>query len=111
MKIAIPIHDGRLCAHFGHCQEFAFVVTGDDAVVRGVERAIPPAHAPGVLPAWLSERGATVVIAGGMGRRAQGLFEAAGIRVVIGAPALPPEDLAKRYVAGTLATGENICDH
>jgi ATP-binding protein involved in chromosome partitioning len=111
MKIAIPLYEGRLCAHFGHCEQFALVQTDGADKVRTVELAVPPAHAPGVLPAWLSERGAGVVIAGGMGRRAQGLFEAAGIRVVTGAPALPPEKLAEQYLAGTLVTGENVCDH
>jgi len=24
-KIAIPIEDGMLCAHFGHCEQFAIV--------------------------------------------------------------------------------------
>jgi predicted Fe-Mo cluster-binding NifX family protein len=111
MKIAIPLHDGRLCAHFGHCEQFALVRAGASDEIEDVELATPPAHAPGVLPAWLSDRGATVVIAGGMGRRAQGLFERSGIRVVVGAPSLPPEQLAEQYLAGTLATGENVCDH
>jgi len=26
MKIAIPIADGKLTAHFGHCQEFALII-------------------------------------------------------------------------------------
>jgi len=25
MKIAIPIADGKLCAHFGHCEQFSLV--------------------------------------------------------------------------------------
>lgn len=111
MKIAIPLYDGRLCAHFGHCEQFALVQTGASNEIEGVELATPPAHAPGVLPAWLADRGATVVIAGGMGRRAQGLFRSNGIEVVTGAPSLTPEKLAEHYVAGTLATGENLCDH
>ena len=43
----------------------------------------------------LGERGANVIIAGGMGSRAQGLFNENGIKVVTGAPAdrrRPPAD-------------------
>jgi hypothetical protein len=38
-----------------------------------------------VLPQWLAERGATVIIAAGMGQRAQGLFTEQGIKEVVGA--------------------------
>ena len=34
-----------------------------------------------------------------------------GIRVVVGAAAETPETLVRQYLAGTLATGENVCDH
>ncbi|MFH1848505.1 MAG: NifB/NifX family molybdenum-iron cluster-binding protein, partial [Candidatus Omnitrophota bacterium] len=42
----------------------------------------PPAHAPGVLPKWLGEQGANVIIASGMGTRAQNLFKENGIDVI-----------------------------
>jgi ATP-binding protein involved in chromosome partitioning len=71
----------------------------------------PPAHEPGVLPQWLHEQGANMIIAGGMGQRAQQLFAQAGIQVVCGAGALAPRELVKKYLDGTLVTGDNICDH
>jgi predicted Fe-Mo cluster-binding NifX family protein len=46
-----------------------------------------------------------------MGQRAQGLFAEQGIQVVVGAPAEIPERLVADYLAGTLAAGENVCDH
>jgi predicted Fe-Mo cluster-binding NifX family protein len=46
-----------------------------------------------------------------MGQRAQGLFAQQGIKVVVGAPAEEPEKLALEYLAGTLQTGSNACDH
>jgi predicted Fe-Mo cluster-binding NifX family protein len=52
-----------------------------------------------------------VIIAGGMGQRAQGLFAQHGIQVVVGAPAETPERLVGEYLAGTLQVGDNICDH
>ncbi|MEJ2648408.1 MAG: NifB/NifX family molybdenum-iron cluster-binding protein [Sedimentisphaerales bacterium] len=72
---------------------------------------MPPAHAPGVLPEWLHENGVNVIIAGGMGQRAQQLFAQNEIDVVIGAQAGTPEELVSAYLQNTLVTGENICDH
>jgi len=110
MNIAIPIAQGRLAMHFGHCEQFALVEV-DGGAVGEVRYLTPPAHEPGVLPRWLHEQGADVIIAGGMGRRAQDLFAQNGIEVVVGAPAANPEELAAAYAAGTLESGQNICDH
>lgn len=54
---------------------------------------------------------ADVVIAGGMGRRAQQIFAENDIQVVVGAPADTPEELVTAHVNGTLQSGENVCDH
>jgi len=112
MRYAVPLTDGVLSAHFGHCQEFALVdVDADSGTVTQVERAQPPPHEPGALPAWLAEKGAGVIIAGGMGQRAQNLFQESGIKVVVGATPGSPEELVQAHLAGRLNTGENICDH
>jgi len=112
MKIAIPLVAGRLTAHFGHCEEFAILEVDEQSkgiLNKSVHK--PPAHEPGALPHWLHEQGADVIIAGGMGRRAQQLFAQNGITVVVGAAAQTPEQLASAYLNGTLQTGDNICDH
>jgi len=112
MRIAIPLADGKLAVHFGHCREFALVdVDPHTGIVQGTATAEPPPHAPGVLPKWLAEQGAQIIIAGGMGRRAQDLFAQEGIATVVGAPAKTPGDLVADYVAGTLEAGTNLCDH
>jgi Mrp family chromosome partitioning ATPase/predicted Fe-Mo cluster-binding NifX family protein len=112
MKIAIPMADGRLCMHFGHCEQFALVEVDDAAkTITGTTYLTPPAHEPGVLPRWLHEQGANVIIAGGMGQRAQALFSQNGITVVVGAPGETPEKVASAYLAGTLEVGQNVCDH
>ena len=46
-----------------------------------------------------------IVLAGGMGRRAQGLFAESGIEVVVGARTEDPETIIKEYLNGELATG------
>lgn len=112
MKIAIPVTDGRLSLHFGHCEKFAiFDVDDGTSKVISREDAAPPAHAPGVLPQWLSENNVSVIIAGGMGQRAQQLFAQNDIKVVVGASGGSPEELVSAYLENKLETGENICDH
>jgi predicted Fe-Mo cluster-binding NifX family protein len=110
MKIAIPIADGKLTAHFGHAAEFA-IVHVEDQEITGKELLTPPPHEPGVLPRWLHELGVNVIIAGGMGQKALALFGDNGIKVVIGAGNLTPEELVKQYLPNTLVTGQNVCDH
>ena len=107
---AIPVAGGKLCSHFGHCEQFALIET-EDGQITHKSMHIPPPHEPGVLPKWLHEQGANVIIAGGMGARAQDLFNQNGIRVITGAPMDPPESLVKQYLSETLVTGDNICDH
>jgi len=112
MKIAIPLAAGRLSMHFGHCEEFALVdVDEKSKAVSQTVNLHPPAHEPGALPRWLHQNGATVIIAGGMGRRAQQLFAQNGIEVVVGAPEQNPEELVQAYIQGSLQTGDNLCDH
>jgi predicted Fe-Mo cluster-binding NifX family protein len=112
MKIAIPLADGRLCMHFGHCEQFALLEV-DEATKKTVNTTLltPPPHEPGLLPRWLHEQGANVIIAGGMGQRAQDLFAQNEIKVLVGAPVNTPEALVASYLSGTLAQGENACDH
>ena len=109
-KIAIPLAEGKLTAHFGHCQEFAIVEVEDNQIINK-QVLVPPAHEPGVLPQWLHEQGASVIIAGGMGQRAISLFQQQGIIVVTGAPTLDPEALVLSYLENTLESGSNLCDH
>jgi Mrp family chromosome partitioning ATPase/predicted Fe-Mo cluster-binding NifX family protein len=110
MKIAIPTASGQLCMHFGHCEQFALIDVVDDKVVNST-LVTPPPHEPGLLPRWLHELGATVIIAGGMGQRAQQLFAENDIKVVVGAPAESLENLVTAYLSGTLVSGQNTCDH
>ncbi len=88
MRIAIPIAEGRLAMHFGHCEQFAIIDVDTEAkTIIKTELETPPRHEPGVLPKWLAEKGANVIIGGGMGMRAQNLFAEQDIQVVVGAPA------------------------
>ena len=112
MKIAIPVTNGKLSSHFGHCEQFAVIdADKEDKKIRGEQLLTPPLHQPGVLPRWLSELSVELIIAGGMGRRAQQLFGQNNIDVIVGAPDENPQELVKQYLAGQLQCGQNICDH
>lgn len=110
MKIAIPLAGGKLCTHFGHCQEFAFVDVADGKIT-GLTTKTPPPHEPGVFPAWLAQEGVDTILAGGMGERAQDLFKQNGVKVVCGVAAGMPTDVVEAYLKGALATGANPCSH
>jgi predicted Fe-Mo cluster-binding NifX family protein len=112
MRVAVPVTDGKVAAHFGHCSHFALFDV-DETTKRIVKREVipSPGHQPGFLPAWLAEEGASVVIASGMGSRARALFEENRIEVVVGVLGDDPEKAVRDYIKGELATGDNICDH
>jgi predicted Fe-Mo cluster-binding NifX family protein len=112
MKVAIPVVNGQVARHFGHCAQFALIEVDAEAGTVGESSFLePPPHEPGALPRWLQQQGADVVIAGGMGRRAQALFSRHGIQVLVGAPSGDPEQIAAQFLADELDLGENICDH
>ncbi len=112
MKIifAIPLENGQLCSHFGHCQQFAIVDVENNAIV-GEKLITPPPHEPGLLPKWLAERCVTHVIAGGMGQRALDLFSTQNIKVITGAEPKSSEELVSDWLKSALVTGNNACDH
>ena len=110
--IAVPVTDGRLCAHFGHCERFTlFDVDTTNKEIVNSRQLDPPVHQPGVLPRWLQNQGVNVVIAGGMGGRAQNMFTEQGIDVHVGAPTEQPDSIVQDYLDGKLRLGENTCDH
>jgi ATP-binding protein involved in chromosome partitioning len=52
-----------------------------------------------------------VIIAGGMGARAQDLFAEQGIAVSTGASGDLPDKIVLSYMNNTLELGNNTCDH
>jgi len=112
MRYAVPVSNGKLAAHFGHCEHFALIDVDESSreIVRK-ELVTSPEHQPGLLPPWLAEQGVSAVIAGGMGSRAQMIFSENRIQVVLGALQDDPEIAVLEHIRGTLATGDNVCDH
>jgi predicted Fe-Mo cluster-binding NifX family protein len=112
MRYAIPVTDAKVAAHFGHCSHFALFDVDEATKTIVKKEVIPsPGHQPGVLPSWLAEQGVSIVIASGMGSRAQALFSEHRIKVVVGVCGDDPQKAVLDYIKGELATGDNICDH
>jgi len=112
MRYGVPVSSGGLSAHFGHCEQFALIDVDEGKKEILTKELVPsPGHQPGLLPEWLAEQGVSVVIAGGMGSRAQSLFNQNRVGVIIGALEVDPEKAVLNYLNGTLATEDNICDH
>lgn len=44
--IAIPLENGVLCAHFGHCEQFAIVTVVNNEITE-IKELTPPEHVPG----------------------------------------------------------------
>jgi predicted Fe-Mo cluster-binding NifX family protein len=59
---------------------------GIGKVTRSRTMLDAPPRKPELLPRWLNEHGANVIITGNLARRAHDLFSQQGIRVVLGAP-------------------------
>ncbi len=109
-RLAIPVENGLLCQHFGHCEAFVLIdIEGTD--IKITETITPPVHEPGSYPRHLARLGVNTIIAGGMGQMARQLFSEQGIEVVTGVAEAAPEKLAEAYIARSLKSGENPCSH
>lgn len=104
MLIAIPKEGSMVCPHFGHCQQFALY----DSTTKQWTLLDNPGHVPGVLPGFLKQQGVQVVIAGGMGARAQELFSAEDIQVIVGATG-HLEDVVARFLNNELVSTGQVC--
>ncbi len=112
MRFAIPLAEGKLAIHFGHCATFALIdVDPERGEILAREDLAAPKHQSGLLPPWLAERQVNCIIAGGMGQHAQTLFAEQNIQVLLGAPVQAPEKLVLDYLSGTFTAGANACDH
>lgn len=111
-RVAVPVEDGVVSRHFGRAGKFVVyeIDRGRNAITRQSEHT-PPEHSPGAIPEWLAGEKVQLVIAGAVGAKAKERFGAAGIDVIVGAPAEEPGRVVRAWLDGTLRTEENACDH
>jgi len=112
MRYAVPVSGGKLATHFGHCEQFALIEVDETTkTIVNREFVASPGHEPGLLPVWLAEQGVSVIVASGMGSRAQSLFRQNRIDVIINVVGGNPEELVLGHINGTLEVGDDVCDH
>ncbi len=112
MHIAVAVSDNQVAVHFGHCDVFrVFHIIPDTSELDEIQEFTPPPHEPGRLPLWLKQIGASVVISGGMGQRAQELCRQHHIEPICGVSQKDPEEAVRAFLAGNITGGENLCDH
>ena len=107
MKIAVASDGKQVSQHFGHCEGFT-IFNIENNEIKGNEFVQNPGHRPGFLPVFLHEKGANVVISGGMGGGAVDLFNEKNIEVVVGASG-ECETAVKSYLNGTLKSTDSVC--
>ncbi len=109
MKIAISTDQGYVSAHFGRCLSYTIVEIKEGKVLS--KKEIPnPGHQPGFLPQYLSEKGVNCIIAGGMGPRAQGLFDEKNIEAIIGVQGAI-DKVIEKFINQELEVGDDLCGH
>jgi predicted Fe-Mo cluster-binding NifX family protein len=108
MKIAIPVENGLLSQHFGHCEGF-YIATVENGKIVNSEILLPPEHGDGTFPTFLANKNVNIVIAGGMGPKAVSFFNQFNIDVYTGAESKKPEELVNDLINGTLKTSGESC--
>ena len=109
--ISIPMENGVLCAHFGHCEYFT-VFTVDDVkkVILTQETIESPAGCgcKSNIAFVLADMGVTLMIAGNMGEGAVNVLQSNGIEVLRGCSG-DVEEVASQWLAGILEDSGDAC--
>ena len=79
--------ESTVSGHFGRCPYFIIVDVEENAIksVQVIDNPHYVSHTPGQVPEFIKRQGASVMLTGGMGRRAVGFFEQYGVEAVTGA--------------------------
>ena len=110
MKIGIPTLEGKLCAHFGHCETFSFVeVNPETREIISITTGAPEEGISCQSANWISAQGVNIVLAGGMGGRPMMAFAENGVQVITGCPELEIKEIVELFLSQTLEVGENAC--
>ena len=109
MRVAISTDGETVAPHFGRCDAYT-IVDVEDGQTSGQQRLPNPGHEPGFLPEYLAERGVNCIVAGGMGPRAQMLFDQQKIQTVVGISGTVAEAI-EALCRGELRSGESMCEH
>ncbi len=112
MRIAISVEDNNgfdsvVSHHFGRCRYFVLAdVEGEEVQeIQVIENPFFAGHEPGMVPEFIHNQGADVMISGGMGRRAIDFFQQYGIKPATGGSGTVQLVLNK-YLGGGMTLAE-----
>ncbi len=106
--IAIPLENGIMSAHFGHCEKFAIIETENNRIVKIFE-ATTPAHEPGANPRWLINQGVTDLIVAGIGQKAISNLSQHNIIILSGDAGKTIENLVDDVLNNKLKEFDSAC--
>ena len=107
LRISVAAMGNTVAGHFGHCENFIFFDTEDGKIVN-TESVPNPGHKPGFLPNFLADRGAKVIITGGMGGGAVDIFNERDVEVILGVQG-DARTAVETYLRGELRSTGSIC--
>ncbi len=107
MKIAISNDSGKVAEHFGRCPQFTILEIEKGKVIKK-EVIENPGHFTGFLPKFFHEKGISIMVVGGVGRKAQKLFEEYEIKLIWGVSG-NIKTVLKDFIEGKIKTEKNIC--
>ncbi|MCG2720886.1 MAG: NifB/NifX family molybdenum-iron cluster-binding protein [Thermodesulfovibrionales bacterium] len=107
MKVAISTDGGFVSEHFGRCPFFT-IVDIEEGRVTSTNNLENPGHQPGAIPQFLHQKEVNCIVAGGMGMRARGFFDEAGIQAILGVTG-KIDEVIRALLSGTLEGGESLC--
>ena len=109
MRVAISTDGDMVAPHFERCEAYTLVDIEKGEVMHQ-ERISNPGHEPGFMPAYLADRGVDCIVAGGMGPRAQMLFDEQPMQTVVGVSGTI-SDALEVLRRGGLRSGMSLCAH
>ena len=107
MKIAVPYSDGQVFQHFGKSEQFKIYHTIDDEIISS-EIVDTSGSGHSALADFLKEKGAGVLICGGIGVGAVTALQNAGIQILGGAEG-EADKCVEEFLGGRLHFGASGC--
>ena len=107
MKIEVPYSDGQVFQHFGKSEQFKIYDTIDDEIISS-EIVDTSGSGHSALADFLKEKGAGVLICGGIGVGAVTALQNAGIQILGGAEG-EADKCVEEFLGGRLHFGASGC--
>lgn len=111
MKIAVPVKESlQIDNHFGHCAFYQIFTIGENGQILSVETMNAPegCGCKSNMAEVLSQKGVTIMLAGGIGTGAVQKLQSNGIKVIRNCAGGAGEQV-NHYLAGSIKDGGKNC--